>query len=829
MTQLLIYIPLTTMIAYIIILGIVIGSTKNALAKRYIFYLISVIVWSFGAFMMRTSIGPGSLFYNRILVMGFVFVPVTFYHFINTYAGVKGQKLLLKVAYGYTLLLVMANFFGLIIEDAWLIDGSFHYSLGPLAPATAILSFILLSVSFFNVLDAVKKRTLPLKRVIYIFTGIKLVFLGSLFNLFPVIGQYPVDILTNLINAFLITHSIYKYKFLELKVVVKKGVTYSLSTFIISFTFMLFVLLIKNQITSRFGPSDLLLIIFMAFIFTLIYDPLRKLTYNLLGRFIQKDIINQSKISYTYSKHVQSYIELDPLKDYFLKTLKKGVNAEHVYFAEHQSFHNYSLVANHQVETFFLHDTHPIVTWFKNHNYLTEIDWLYHEHFEQLINTEKQMLKRLKTEMILPLFYHKKLKGLLLFTEKSNHETYQKSEILFIENIIMQTAPILDNARLYAKAKYEAITDSLTGLYNHRYFYDYMNTLTEKETLKPFSIALIDIDLFKFYNDLYGHAAGDEILKKVSKIIKEYVGDDIAVRYGGEEFVLIIKDKVLKEAYEWIDRLRERIAKTSSHSDNQVTYTTVSIGIASYPHHIDNPYDLMKAADDAMYEAKHSGRNTTVLYQGKHSLEKDANTHVRTEVKEAYASSIYALAATIDAKDNYTYGHSENVSKLAVRLAEYMGLSQNKQLILKNAGLLHDIGKIGIPEYILKKQGSLSREEFDMMQKHVDLAVGIIKHVPTLTEIIPAVMSHHERYDGKGYPRGLKGDMIPLEAKILTIVDAFDAMITGRPYKGPKTIDTVIEEIKKEKGKQFDPEITESFISFIDSDQFDTNTLVNRL
>lgn len=834
MNQFLLYVPLTALIAYIILYIIIIGSTRNTLAKRYKTYIISVIIWSFGAFMMRTGLSPGPLFYNKILVIGFIFVPVTFYHFINTYAHITNQKLVTRIAYGYSLLLVIANYFGLIIEDATLEKGMFNYSLGPLAPMLALLSFILLTVSFVNVLVAVKKQKIALKRVKYIFIGIALVFLGSLFNLIPVIGQYPIDVIFNLVNAILITHSIYKFKFLELKIIVKKGVTYSVSTLLISFIFIFLMLLIKNYVTSIIGSSDLVLIIFMAFGFTIFFDPFRKITYTLVSKIIQKDINTQNTIKRNYAKSIQTFIELKPLKKTFLKTLKEGVHAQNVYYTAHDSFHTYKLIDStyKTYSKLFLNDSHPFFTWFEEHSVITRLDIKNHTHFNYLLNEEIAILSTLSIDIILPLYYHDKIQGLLLIPEKENEETYQVSDIQFMEDIITQTAPVLDNAKLYEKAKKEAITDGLTGLYNHRYFHDYMTRLAKQSHIEPFSIALIDIDLFKFYNDLYGHAAGDEVLQAVSQTMVKHLKKGMtAIRYGGEEFAIIIPNMVLKEAFEFIDFLRLQISYASSVLTAQQSYITVSAGVASFPKHITNPLEVIVAADQAMYQAKHSGRNNTVLYQESKEINPSplSDVHLNQQVKEAYLSSIYALAATIDAKDNYTFGHSENVSYLAVALAKHLGLSDNKQEILKNAGLLHDIGKIGIPETVLQKEDTLTEEEYQIMQKHVDIAVGIIKHVPNLTDTIPAVVSHHERYDGMGYPRGIKGEAIPLEARILTIVDAFDAMITGRPYKEPKTLEEVIDEIASERNKQFDPHITDSFINFVKSDAFNPNKLINRI
>ena len=180
------------------------------------------------------------------------------------------------------------------------------------------------------------------------------------------------------------------------------------------------------------------------------------------------------------------------------------------------------------------------------------------------------------------------------------------------------------------------------------------------------------------------------------------------------------------------------------------------------------------------------------------------------------APTIYALTAAIDAKDNFTFIHSMNVSKYAVMLAEALPMSDNDIEVVRVAGMLHDIGKISIPEHILKKTEGLTPEEYAIMKTHVENSIKMIRYLPNMDYVIPAVIAHHERYDGKGYPRGLKGTGIPLMGRILTIADCFDAMTARRPYKQERSIDYAAGELKKNSGTQFDPQLVPVFLSLIE-------------
>ena len=178
---------------------------------------------------------------------------------------------------------------------------------------------------------------------------------------------------------------------------------------------------------------------------------------------------------------------------------------------------------------------------------------------------------------------------------------------------------------------------------------------------------------------------------------------------------------------------------------------------------------------------------------------------------------IYALTATIDTKDHYTFTHSKNVAYYACELAYAIGLKEDVVEIIREAALLHDIGKIGIREDILNKQGKLTSEEYEIMKGHVENSIGIIRYLPSLDYVIPVVISHHERWDGRGYPRGISKEDIPIGGRILCVADSFDAMTSKRSYKESFTLEYAIKELKNQAGKQFDPQLAEVFVRLLES------------
>ena len=239
---------------------------------------------------------------------------------------------------------------------------------------------------------------------------------------------------------------------------------------------------------------------------------------------------------------------------------------------------------------------------------------------------------------------------------------------------------------------------------------------------------------------------------------------------------------------------------------------TCSIGIASWPTDGVMREELVRASDAALYYAKQTGKNRVCL-----ASEVVLSDVLKMEIaplgRDAVLNTIYALAATVDAKDHYTYGHSKKVSQYATEFAEALGCPQEKINTIRVAGLLHDIGKIGVSDEILGKMGGLLEDEWEIIRAHPNMGVSILKHVDSLKDCLAGVQYHHERYDGGGYPAGLKGENIPLDARILAVADAYDAMTSSRPYRlEPMTSEQAMAEVRRCAGLQFDSRIAEVFV-----------------
>lgn len=362
--------------------------------------------------------------------------------------------------------------------------------------------------------------------------------------------------------------------------------------------------------------------------------------------------------------------------------------------------------------------------------------------------------------------------------------------------------------------------DELTGVYNHRYFQNILSEYIESASENNQSIFLlfIDIDHFKYYNDLYGHSTGDVVLSSIGEILKRSVREqDVVSRYGGEEFAVILPNVTEEEALKIGNRLRDAVENTYfAGEENQPNgKITISVGVSSYPFKAKTKKELINTADDALYRAKFFNKNRVESYYS--VLEE-----LKSDIDEQHIdliSSIKTLISVINAKDRYTYAHTDRVVIYCELMAQYLGLDDNDKKLLRYSAYLHDIGKIQISKDILVKRSKLSDEEWNILKAHPANGVDIIKTVAALNDVCPIILHHHERYDGTGYPKGLKGEEIPYLVRILSIADSFDAMTSNRPYSPRKGYEEAVQELKNCSGTQFDPEIVLEFINVMNENK----------
>jgi diguanylate cyclase (GGDEF)-like protein/putative nucleotidyltransferase with HDIG domain len=426
---------------------------------------------------------------------------------------------------------------------------------------------------------------------------------------------------------------------------------------------------------------------------------------------------------------------------------------------------------------------------------------------------ERHLQQGIRSIVYLPLSVTDHTIGCLIFASRKP-DVYNRRQIELLEKVALQIAAPIENAQLYARMEQRARIDILTGLFNRHHFEERLEEEISRNSRygDMFSIFMIDLDKFKTYNDVYGHPAGDILLSQIGKIIRNSVRNaDQAFRYGGDEFVVILPRTAREDAHAVAERVREQIAEEMKKKSIAVT---CSIGLASCPADAVLASELVGVADAALYHAKQAGGNRIFL-SSKILSETLGNGAIYAKRNDL--SAVYALASAVEARDPYTYGHSKKVNTYAVALAQAIGLSHDEVSMLNTAALLHDIGKIGIPDKVLGKKGELNGEDWEAIKSHPRLGANIVGNIPSLVPCVSSILHHHERWDGSGYPEGLKGEEIPLEARILAIADSFEAMTSARLYRPALSLEDVVKELRQGAGSQFDPKLVEVFIDIIET------------
>lgn len=331
---------------------------------------------------------------------------------------------------------------------------------------------------------------------------------------------------------------------------------------------------------------------------------------------------------------------------------------------------------------------------------------------------------------------------------------------------------------------YLSYHDQLTGLYNRRFFEEEIKRLDTERNL-PISIAMVDVNGLKLTNDAFGHIAGDKLLKRVSKLLKTYCrSDDIIARIGGDEFVILFPQTSGKET----EQIVKRIYASARNSYLDQLVISVSIGFATKKSIEQSITDVFTKAEEYMYRKK------------------------LTESQSMRSETIKAILQTVNEKSEREQLHAERVSEISKEIGIMLGVSQDVLEEIEIAGLMHDIGKIVLDDSLLNKEGELTEEEYAQMKRHPEGSYHILKSVDSYTKLADYVLSHHERWDGNGYPRGISGEKIPFISRIIAIADAFEAMTSERPYRETLSQEEALLEIKNNAGTQFDPKIAEIFI-----------------
>jgi diguanylate cyclase (GGDEF)-like protein/putative nucleotidyltransferase with HDIG domain len=369
--------------------------------------------------------------------------------------------------------------------------------------------------------------------------------------------------------------------------------------------------------------------------------------------------------------------------------------------------------------------------------------------------------------------------------------------------------------KLLARLTDAARTDALTGLPNRVALHEAVEREIERAAPhdRPISLLVIDIDRFNRVNERHGLATGDQVVRRMAEMLEERTRlMDTVARSGGGEFAVVLPETDPHAAFLFAEELLESVRQTFSKPYPQVT---ASAGVAAYREHSEDLAGLLTAGDRALRAAKALGRDRAVIYSPEVTNVLGAVTERRNVEAQAHLATVLSLAEALDQRDSGTARHSETVGRLCEMMARELSMSEDRVERVRLAGILHDIGKIGVPDSILCKPGPLTSEEMAQMKRHPELGARILSS-KELDDVREWILAHHERPDGTGYPKRLTREEIPIEASILAVGDAYEAMTSDRVYRMAIGPEAAREELLRWSGKQFSPEVVKAFLRALD-------------
>ena len=821
--------PLASCITFAVLFVLVLQQAKSRVDKIFTLFLFASAVWSLFAFLLEFNLSASAqylIFWNGLVITAIPWVVVTYYHFIRAYDN-KPTGVWVVIGYALVLAFLVLNIRGYVVQNVYFINGFLHHNVKPWDYVVASMIIPYLAATIFILYRRYRRSddAIDRNKTAYLMTGWLILLVISYITPFtPALSGLPIDHIGNLVNGLIIAYTISRYSLLDIRLVVRKGLGFALAIIPIAALYFGGLYLMFKFYPQMPFYNVLLIALLLTVLLALISLPLRRPVQELVDRIFYRETYDHRQTLLSFTSKMGNILNLDQLTTEMLQTLSKAIRISHAVLLFEDPGSSLFTVRfvypenkDKSANDFNLSFDSPVVIWLQKESQvltMKQIETM--PQFKALWEVERESLHNSHLELLCPLKSHGKLVGILGLSKKSSSQIFSQGDIELVMSVANQAGVIVENAQLYSQAMTWAITDGLTRLYNHRYMHECLDKEIARGTRfgTTFSIIMIDLDFFKTYNDTYGHLAGDDVLTSIGKCIQTSIRTvDIAFRYGGEEFAVILPETMTEGAFLVAERIREKIEQKLYSGRSSIT---ASLGIATWPTDGVTKEQILVSADKALYAAKGTGRNRTCApydYKKQGIVSIDSVS----ETQRIAISMIFALAATVDAKDHYTYGHSRKVSQYAVAMAQAMKLTPERINVIRTAGLLHDIGKIGIPDSILNKDGVLDEQEWRQIKGHPEMGVEILRYVAELSNSLPIILNHHEHYDGSGYPTGLKGQDIPLEARLLSVADAYDAMTSLRPYHNQRSSQEAIDELRRCAGTTFDPDLVEIFCKTLQS------------
>jgi putative nucleotidyltransferase with HDIG domain len=620
---------------------VALSKTKTRLQKIFRIYLLAMFLWSVSAFMTLSG-WVEVLGWFRIMSVTPIIMTIAIFYFVQTLFGLRRKWAPLVFVLG-VFLIPLSLFTPLLIKEAALEAGKLHYEFGPLLFIAAISGY---GLNFFNLMELTSgyTRTSDIdqrNRFRYLILALSITILATLIN-FTKWGQYPIDIAANTITALLIAYAILRHKLLDVRIVIRLGLLYSITTAILGLVYYLAITLTLSLVEAFSGGRIILLSVIVAILTAVIISPLRESAQSWIDRLFYRERYNAGLMLQRLSQATASLLDLDRITKIVLsdvvETLHIGHAAIFIKYNLDNSFHLLAEEGAPKIPAMVFSSDHPIVKWMIRENQILSRNILsVTPIFRAMWKNELDYLNEFPAQLFIPLNTKGELVGFIIAGSKLSTQSYTHDDEVALSTLANQTAIVIENARLYE------------------------------------------------------------------------------------------------------------------------------------------------------------------------------------DLEEAFVQTVVTLANAIDMRDTYTSSHSQRIAELAADVARLLGCTTQEVQAVYWGGLLHDIGKIGIPDSILRKPAKLDESEWGTIRGHTIHGAQLVSPIKKLTTVAPIIECSHERYNGSGYPFGLKGEEIPLGARIIGVVDSYSAMRDERPYKRSLSHEEAVEELKRNSGILFDPQVVNVFLNVLNN------------
>lgn len=835
--RLFIIVPLLSLLCNLFLFLTTLSTKKDRLVYAFSALLGAFTMWSGGSLFMRLQLAPGSEFWYMVSITGIFLVPFLIYNFIYRFTATRApfSHIVQGVIWLVILLLNMGNVF---ITDPHMVtvghETRFEYGVSFWVIIPILMAVYTLLAAWRLAYKSCQDGRSDISQFTPMLIGVGVMFACTVSATLPQMVSLPVDTFSCLVNAVCLYYMLYRRRLVPLRSFASNGPVFAIALTCAT------VLLISVYRTadnfydlyfSKFMPYKTIVFSVAASVLTvLLFCIVRRL----MTAILLKGAEQQNEELRQFSTDVNKTLSLEALlrlyRDYLQHSMP-GYTARVFVLESRTGCYEMRDATEMSVacrDSFAADD--PLMAWLKTRGSCSQYsEFTRSRHFRALWQKEKDRLEQMRVELLLPIMSGGEMTAVTLFSRQDDapRRPLSQERLGMLDSVAAVLAIALNNASLYEALRKKAQYDPLTGLYNRSYFQEVLQNDFALAHHAQLSVLIISFDDFRLYNELYGAAEGDRILKRFADSLRVMVGSRGTVaRYSGKEFIVSFPfcppetaTDCAEKARQWLER---EIVGTGTGSGRFLTF---SAGVSSYPTCARSVEELLTYAGMAVYAAKNGGKNRVCLYSPEPEDKRIAKSYAsKRALADSCSSTIYALTAAIDAKDHYTFSHSQHVAEYAAALATAAGLDSEHVEIVRQAGLLHDIGKIGTPEAILSKSGRLTDEEYTIIKQHVEASTAMIRYLPSMDYVIPSVLGHHERWDGKGYPRGIAGEQIPIGARCLCLADSFDAMVSRRSYKEALSLARALHEIETNLGTQFDPHLGKLFIELVRSGKMPVHT-----